>query len=160
MPPSSKKKRIPKDFTVLVFWRFSDALDQRFSFFYYTAIFFQWNTKGLIKLQKNKHTVFWEHQNFNDIETNKRKRTIYIWIWGYIYIMSLRGLCGCSTAHDARLHGPYPFLSPSKCVVEVMPLTVGQCHDNLLCSWWKRYGWSDLWRHFSEYARHIFRSAA
>jgi len=44
------------------------------------------------------------------------------------------GLWGSSTAHDARVHGPYAFLSPSKNEFEVMPFTYGQCRDNLIFS--------------------------
>jgi hypothetical protein len=40
------------------------------------------------------------------------------------------GLCGSSTAHDVRLHGPYAFLSPFKCELEFMPFTDGRWHDN------------------------------
>jgi len=44
--------------------------------------------------------------------------------------MSLRALCGASTAHDARVHEPNGCPSPSKREYEVMPFSDRQCHNS------------------------------
>jgi len=57
---------------------------------------------------------------------------IIIWRCVYLYVMSLRELCGTSTDHDACAHELSVSSSPSKCEFRVTLASDRQCHEYLV----------------------------